>query len=133
MVGFTAKLELPRFIPIEEILGKHVFDSGLVHVGITRDWTYSPDGQVKLVVQKDSGSKSSSIALIPFSHLDRVGQVILLKTSGVKYTMTSQGQAESEEVEKEREEAPENRKLKYADEIDQEKLNALIRKIPPST
>jgi len=133
MVGFTAKLELPRFIPVEELLGKHVFDSGLVHIGVTRNWTYSPDGQVKLVVKKDAGGKSSSIALVPFSHIDRVGQVILLKTSGVKYIMTSKEQAESEEVKQAIEEAPESRKLKYADEIDQEKLNALIRKLPPNT
>ena len=80
MGNFTAKLQLPKFIPKEQILGKDVFDSEVVSLGVVEDWTYSPDGEVKMVVLYKGESKKHSFILVPFSHIDRVGQFILLKT-----------------------------------------------------
>ncbi len=135
MAGFTAKLELPTFIPKEEILGKHVFDSGLVYLGLAKDWTYTSDGQIRVVVSSDHASKKNSVALIPFSHIDRVGQFILLRTSEEEFIEEREEPEEKEERASEKprkEEAPKDQRLKYADEIDEEKLNAIIklRKLP---
>jgi len=130
MAGFTAKLELPRFIPKEEILGKHVFDSGLAYLGIAMDWTYTSDGQIRVVVSKDHSSKKDSFALIPFSHIDRVGQFILLRTSEEEFIEETGEPEKPEEKPSEKprkEEVPKDQKLKYADEIDEEKLNAIVK------
>ena len=80
MGNFIAKLELPRFIPKEQILGKQVFDSEVLCIGLVEDWTYSSEGEIKMVVKIESKDKSNSTVTIPFSHIERVGQFVLLKT-----------------------------------------------------
>ena len=80
MVDFTAKLELPEFIPKEKIIGKYVLDSEVRHIGIVEDWTYSSDGKVKMVVRTKNLAKKNPVVLIPFSHIEKVGQFVLLKT-----------------------------------------------------
>jgi hypothetical protein len=56
MGDFTARLELPRFIPKEEILRKQVFDSEVVSLGRALDWTYTSDGEIKMIVKKRQGN-----------------------------------------------------------------------------
>jgi len=131
MGNFTAKLELPRFIPKEQILGKHVFDSEVVCIGHVEDWTYSSDGEIKMVVKIKNEDKNPSTTLIPFYYIDRVGQFILLKTKRDESIKNLQQQTESK-VEKEgkkaiKKEDLKNNQLKYFDEIDQKKLNQLVK------
>jgi len=70
MGDFTARLELPRFIPKEEILRKQVFDSEVVCLGRAMDWTYTSDGEIKMVVRKRQGN-DDLVTLVPFSHIER--------------------------------------------------------------
>ncbi|MCW4019646.1 MAG: hypothetical protein NWF14_00225 [Candidatus Bathyarchaeota archaeon] len=130
MTGFTARLELPRFIPKEQILGKHVYDSQVAHVGITNDWNYSSDGHVGIIVKIKNGKKTST-AFIPFSQIDRVGEFILLKTDGAKLQIDIKEAEEPKktELEKNRKrEKPKKTNSKYADEIDFEKLETILLK-----
>lgn len=99
MDSFTAQFELPKFIPKEEIMGKRVFDSEVVYLGIVEDWTYASDGEIKMVVKKREGTEILR-ALISFSHIDRVGQFILLKKKGDEYKILKQ-QMKSKEKKKE--------------------------------
>jgi len=86
--SFTAKLELPRFIPKEEILGKEVFDSEILYVGSAKDWTYSSDGIIKMVIKAETSVDRAPI-LIPFYHIDRVGEFIMLKIKRKEFTEKS--------------------------------------------
>jgi len=151
MGGFTAKLDLPSFIPKERILGKYVFDSDVVCIGLVRDWTYSADGEIKMVVKPENAASKTSTILIPFYYIDKVGQFILLKTKSEKFiedikketekegvqndelkrseTMGNQKQETKGKGEKEgRKEKLKNGELKYFDEIDKKKLNQFIKK-----
>ena len=76
MVDFTARLELPEFIPKEKIIGKYVLDSEVRHIGIVEDWTYSSDGKIKMVVRTKNLAKKNPVVLIPFSHIEKVGQFV---------------------------------------------------------
>ncbi len=131
MPGFTAKLELPEYIPKEQILGKHVFDSEVVYVGVVRDWTYSPDGQIKLVINTEGTDRKDGGILIPFSFISKVGQFILLKVSKSKFGENVK--IEGRDAEKEEEYSKiRPSEMKYFTEIDEKKLNAIIkRKIEP--
>lgn len=117
MGDFTAKLELPQFIPKEQILGKYVFDSGIVCMGVVEDWTYSSDGEIKMVVRMKNAKNKCSTVLIPFSYIERVGQFILLKTKREKFGEDSGNQAKKMKEGN-----------KYFNEIDEKKLNNLIKK-----
>jgi len=112
MGGFTAKLDLPTFIPREEILGKQVFDSEIVCIGSVKDWTYSSDGIIKMVVKRDDDAKKASL-LIPFSYIDRVGEFIMLKIKRYEFEELK------EESKKE--------ELKSFDKIDHKKLDELVK------
>ena len=125
MGDFTARLELPRFIPKEEILRKQVFDSEVVSLGRALDWTYTSDGEIKMIVKKRQGN-DNLITLVPFSHIERVGETILLKTKIDKY-----------EVKKQQEEARDRSKPKrgktkalheIVDEISPELLSTFSRR-----
>jgi len=85
MGDFTAKLELPEFIPKEMILGKYVLDSEVRKIGIIKDWTYSTDGKIKMIVKTRNLKNKTTIILIPFSHIERVGQFVLLKTKVIEF------------------------------------------------
>ncbi len=78
MSGFNAKLELPRYIAKEEILQKQVFDSEIRRIGPVKDWTYSSDGKIKMIVKID-GDPTMAPVLIPFYEIEKVGEHILLK------------------------------------------------------
>jgi sporulation protein YlmC with PRC-barrel domain len=137
MVGFTAKLELPRFIPKEQILGKHVFDSELTHMGVANDWTYSFDGQVGIIVNMKKGKRKSSTAFVPLSKIDRVGEFILLKTKREKFIEDAKDleyernvkkrQKSKDEKERKRDRLNKNGQ-KQADELDFERLDAILLK-----
>jgi len=159
MGNFTAKLELPQFIPKEEILGKYVFDSEVVCIGLVEDWTYTPDGVVKMVVKVESGSNNGSTILIPFSYIDRGGQFVLLKAEREKFVGNIEQNTEKKDRKEEKgmelqneelkhpkivenpkqqikdkgkkrkKEVPKSDKLKYFSEIDEEKLNQLLKKL----
>lgn len=82
--GFTATLRLPKYIPKDSLLGKIVFDYDLERIGQVIDWTYTPEGNISLVVSgKDLGKslKGGDRLLIPFEHIERVGKFILLSAS----------------------------------------------------
>jgi sporulation protein YlmC with PRC-barrel domain len=78
MGDFTAKLELPAFIPKEQILGKRVLDSAVVDIESVRDWTYSSEGVIGMIVKTNNKAKDTSI-FVPFYQIERVGEYILLK------------------------------------------------------
>ncbi len=82
MGNFKAHLELPRFNSKDEILGKEVFDSDLLYIGAVKDWTYSSDGTIKLVLKNDE--KRISI-LISFYYIEKVGAFIELKVKRVQF------------------------------------------------
>lgn len=95
MVGnFIAQFELPKFIPWEEIIRKRVYDSQVAYIGIVEDWTYGSDGRIGMVVRKKKGTDILR-TLIPFSHIDRVGEYVMLKTERDKYTATNGADNES--------------------------------------
>jgi len=125
MGDFTARLELPRFIPKEEILKKQVFDSEVVSLGRAMDWTYTSDGVIKMIVKKRQGN-DNLITLVPFSHIERVGETILLKTKMDKYEVMKQ-QEEARDRSK-----PKDRKPKalreIVDEISPELLSTFSRR-----
>jgi len=132
MGDFAAKLELPRFIPKEEILGKYVFDSEVVCIGLVEDWTYSSDGEIKMVVKAKDGAKNSTV-FIPFYHIDRVGQFVLLKTKRENFIEKLElepkvEKGKKEEKKEEKNEPPKNEELRYFHEIDEKKINQLIKK-----
>jgi len=115
MGDFTAHLELPRFIPKEEIMKKQVFDSEVVCLGRVQDWTYLSDGEIKMIVKRREGT-DTLITMIPFSHIERVGEFILLKTKGDKYKISKQrgGEGKEDKSNKKRE----DEELKYFDEVE---------------
>lgn len=82
MGKFKANLKLPQFIPIERILGKTVFDSDLIYVGVVRDWTYSSDGTIKMVLRNQDNRVS---IMVPFYFIERVGDHILLKVERTQF------------------------------------------------
>ncbi len=130
MGNFAAKLELPRFIPKEEILGKHVLDSEVVYVGLVEDWTYSHDGIIKMVIKTKKETKTALTLLVPFSHIDRVGQFILLKTKMerfVEHLPQPIGRHQMERTD-EKEKTKKQDELKHFDELDKQKLDKLIKK-----
>ena len=127
MGNFTAKLELPRFIPKEQILRKYVLDSEVVCIGLVEDWTYFSDGEIKMVVKPKNGAKKASNILVPFSHVDRVGQFILLKTKRENIIENIKQQVESKDKNKRKKQGHKN-KLKQFDEIDEKILNQFLKK-----
>ena len=78
MGGFTAKLELPEYIPKEEILRKQVFDAEIKFIGPVMDWTYSSDGTIKMVVRNEDDPTKIPI-LVPFFQIHTVGEHVILK------------------------------------------------------
>jgi sporulation protein YlmC with PRC-barrel domain len=78
---FVATLKLPRYFPKEEILGKAVFDNQLERIGQATDWTYTPSGNISLIVSgkilKEMLKEGDSL-LVPFEDIERVGDFILL-------------------------------------------------------
>ena len=139
MGNFTAKLALPRYISKDGVLRKYVFDSELQCIGFARDWTYTSDGDVKIVVGAENESGSSPDFLIPFSQIEKIGQFIVLKTKKKsswklekKPENTEESILEGTEISKssnskKREDKTENN-LKYFTEIDEEKLDLLLKK-----
>ena len=128
MGNFTAKLELPRFIPKEQIFGKYVLDSEVVGIGLVEDWTYTPDGVVKMVVKRSDETKKNSTILIPFSHIAEVGEFILLKTKIREEERKPKKEVKEESVKEEKKkERLENEDLISFDKIDEKKLNQLIK------
>ena len=79
MVDFVARLDLPLFIPKEEILGKYVFDYDIVCIGIVKDWTYMSDGEVKMIVRRESKKYGSSTV---DSYEEKVKRVKYLQNRG---------------------------------------------------
>lgn len=114
MGDFTAHLELPRFIPKEEIMKKQVFDSEVVCLGRVHDWTYLSDGEIKMIVKRREGT-DTLVTFVPFSHIERVGEFILLKTKGDKYKVSKQRAKENKEEKSNKKR--EDEELKYFDEI----------------
>jgi sporulation protein YlmC with PRC-barrel domain len=96
MGNFTARLELPKFIPKEEIMRKRVFDSELLCLGRVQDWTYTPDGEIKMVVKRKEKDDTLT-TLVPFSHIEKVGDTVLLKTRSDIYEFMKQQEAAEEE------------------------------------
>ncbi|MFB0504038.1 MAG: hypothetical protein ACETWE_09410 [Candidatus Bathyarchaeia archaeon] len=128
MGNFIARLELPKFIPKEEIMRKRVFDSELLCLGRVLDWTYSPDGEIKMVVKRRQGN-DALITLIPFSHIEKVGETVLLKTRSDTYEFTKQQEAaeeESSELKPEHEKPTQLHKI--LDEIAPELLSQFSRR-----
>ena len=78
MGKFKAKMELPRFVSKEEILGKDVYDSNLVYVGTAKDCDYTSDGTIEMILKSNSERIPTLILL---NQIDRVGDHILLKVS----------------------------------------------------
>ena len=79
--GFTATLSLPKYIPKDRLLGRVVFDYDLERIGQAVNWTYTPEGQISLIVSGDDLKerlKGDDTVLIPFRYIDRAGRVILL-------------------------------------------------------
>ncbi len=78
--SFTAVLRLPKYIPKEKLIGKVVFDLDLNSMGKSIDWTYTPSGQISLIVSDVSkqNPKNSDGILVPFEYIERVGDFILL-------------------------------------------------------
>jgi sporulation protein YlmC with PRC-barrel domain len=78
---FIATLKLPRYFPKEEILGKAVFDNQLERIGQATDWTYTPSGNISLIVSgkilKEMLKEGDSL-IVPFEDIERVGDFILL-------------------------------------------------------
>lgn len=126
MGNFTARLELPEFIPKEQILGKHVFDSEVVCMGLVEDWTYSADGEINMVVKEKSKAKGTSAILIPFYEIDRVGQFILLRSKREKIIENQKRQVENKGGNRK----SKNDDLKYFDEIDEKKIDKLAKLVP---
>ena len=122
-----ATLELPKYIPKEELLGKDVFDSEIEKVGRVRDWDYEPDGVIHLVVDRDEGNPpkrkrpNAREVLIPFANVDRVGSFILLDAP-----LGSLIQEEDEGEEEAREEGSEPKSF---DEIDGEQFDRKMKRI----
>ncbi len=87
MGSLSASLKLLnfRFNPEEEIIGKRVYDCELIYIGLVKDWTYSPDRELRMVVKIGNKGEKNPTILIPFSDIDRVGQRILLKTKTETY------------------------------------------------
>ncbi len=112
MGNFTARLELPYFIPKDDLLGKQVFDSEIVCVGTVKDWTYSEDGIIKMIVKADDGKKETM--LVPFYTIEKVGQFIMLKTKRKEFVQASKDE------------------LKSFDQIDQKKIDGLIKNKKPN-
>lgn len=132
---FIAKSDLPRFIAKEEIMGKSVFDSELVYLGIVEDWTYGSDGKIRMVVNKKEEGKEISKVSIPFSHINKVGQCILLEKK-IDERKIAKRQEESRSKKKEgRNEGLSTRRLsarEYFDEIEkanQDGTNLLLSSI----
>jgi len=115
MGDFTAHLELPRFIPKEEIMKKQVFDSEVVCLGRVHDWTYLSDGEIKMIVKRREGT-DTLVTFVPFSHIERVGEFILLKTKGDKYKVSKQRAREGKEERNSKK--IEHEELKYFDEVE---------------
>jgi len=131
MGNFIAKLELPRFIPKEQIIGKYILDSDVVCLGVVEDWTYSPDGEVKMIVGPpppiDEAKKK--YILVPFSDIDRVGQFILLKSTkenleNVK--LKGEGKDEDKDKIEKKVEGTKN-ELKTFDEIDHKIFDKFLK------
>ncbi len=116
MGDFTAHLELPSFIPKEEIMKKQVFDSEVVSLGRVQDWTYLADGEIKMIVKRREGT-DTLVTFIPFSHIERVGEFILLKTKGDKYKVSKQRAKEKRQERNSNSKKREDEDLKYFDEI----------------
>ena len=125
MRDFSAILELPMFIPKEQILGKYVFDSEVVCIGSVEDWTYSSDGVVKMVVHRENEANGTSTVLIPFNHIGRVGQFVLLRTRREEY-IDKPSKRPEETGEKKKEQK--NNEMKYFDRIDTRKLDHVAGK-----
>jgi len=89
------------------------------------DWTYTSDGEIKMIVRKKQGG-DNLITLVPFSHIERVGETILLKTRIDKYEVMKQ-QEEARNKSK-----PKHRKTKalheIVDEISPELLSTFSRR-----
>ena len=130
MGNFIAKLELPRFIPKEQILGKQVFDSEVLCIGLVEDWTYSSEGEIKMVVRIESEDKSNSTVTIPFSYIERVGQFVLLKTKRNQFIEKLKQQTYSEGEKKVKKENLENNQSKYFNELDKKKIDQLAEVMP---
>jgi len=124
MGGFTAKLELPAFVPKREILGKQVFDRELVCIGAVKDWDIFPDGLIKIVVKTD---KRKNPILVPFSHIKIVGDLIMLKTRRNEYGETVE-EVQEGELKSSDEIDPKKGELKSFDEIDIGKIDRLVNK-----
>ncbi len=129
MVDFVARLDLPLFIPKEEILGKYVFDYDIVCIGLVKDWTYMSDGEVKMIVRRKTKKDGSSTVLIPFNQIDRVGQFILLKTRRAIFEEKPKEPPPSP-IEKapKPQQQQKNNELKSFDRIDPSKLDHVIGK-----
>ena len=130
MGNFIAKLELPKFIPKEQILGKQVFDSEVLCIGLVEDWTYSSEGEIKMVVKIESEDKSNSTVTIPFSYIERVGQFVLLKTKRNQFIEKLKQQTYSEGEKKAKKENLENNQSKYFNELDKKKIDQLAEVMP---
>ena len=78
--SFTAVLRLPKYIPKEKLMGKVVFDLDLNSMGKSIDWTYTPSGQISLIVSEvsEENPKHGDGILVPFEYIERVGDFILL-------------------------------------------------------
>jgi hypothetical protein len=81
--GFTAKLKLPKYIPKDRILGRYVFDFDLERIGKAVDWTYTPEGQVVLIVSGKGveGRLGAEDIHVPFEYIERASKIILLSKS----------------------------------------------------
>ena len=82
MGKFKAQMELPRFVSKEEILEKEVFDSDLLYVGTVKDWTFTSDGIMKMVLKNDENKIS---ILVPFYYIEKIGAHIKLKVSRTQF------------------------------------------------
>jgi len=66
----------PKYYVKEELIGKEIFDSRARRVGSVKDMAYSKEGRVALVIDKQGTQP-----VIPFDLIDRIGDIIILKSS----------------------------------------------------
>jgi sporulation protein YlmC with PRC-barrel domain len=121
--GFEALLILPKYIPKNKIIGKHVFDYDLKRVGQAVDWTYTQEGEVSLIVSGLSNEDfltTNKNIFVPFRYIERAKKIIILSKS-IKKILEDKKRREVYKQKKQKESS------KYFDEINKEIFKSLIK------
>ena len=69
----------------EELVGKEIINSEAKKLGIAKDLAWADDGQLALIVEQSDEEE----AFLPFEEIERVGDVVFVKTKSALQTAPS--------------------------------------------